>query len=220
MTSTTNRLCYMLDVGAFLTMCLDRRVAPIDTIASRLCVWDGSYLVSSHHYLFSSVHSLCEVLMVMSLCEHVQTNWTLSSKAPRCLRRLSTSSTDATCTVQITVANVCKMAGDEVVLAYFKTARSEEEWSARRAGTNAEALTKSGAGPLMTPIKQLFDFSRTRDGASRVVEFELSAAAIAEVDEKTGDLVSEAASYTLMFDDGSRHTGRWSCCQRHACQRR
>ena len=214
MTSTTNRLCYMLDVGAFLTMCLDRRIAPIDTIASRLCVWDGSYLVSSHHYLVSSVHSLCEVLMGVSLREHVQTNWTLSSRAPRCLRRLSTSSTDATCTVQITVANVGKMAGDEVVLAYFKRARSEEEWSARRAGTNAEALTKSGAGPLMTPIKQLFDFSRTRDvapGASRVVEFELSAAAIAEVDEKTGDLVSEAASYTLMFDDS---TGRWSACQR------
>lgn len=148
------------------------------------------------------------------MCEHVQTNWTLSSKAPRCLRRLSTSSTDATCTVQITVANVGRMAGDEVVLAYFKTARSEEEWSARRAGTNAEALTKSGAGPLMTPIKQLFDFSRTRDvapGASRVVEFELSAAAIAEADEKTGDLVSEAASYLLMFDDS---TGRWSACQR------
>ena len=84
--------------------------------------------------------------------------------------------------------------------------RSEEEWAARRAGTNGEALTKSGAGPLMTPIKQLFDFHRVRDvapGESGVVEFEVSAAAIAEVDEKTGDLVSEAASYTLMFDDGA-----------------
>ena len=122
------------------------------------------------------------------------------------MSKLSTSPTDSTCTVQITVSNVGKMMGDDVVLAYFKADRSEEEWSARRAGTNAEALTKSGAGPLMTPIKQLFDFSRVRDvapGASRVIEFDLSAAAIAEVDEKTGDLVSEAASYTLMFDDGT-----------------
>lgn len=122
------------------------------------------------------------------------------------MSKLNTSPTESTCTVQITVSNVGKLVGDDVVLAYFKVDRSDEEWSARRAGTNAEALTKSGAGPLMTPIKQLFDFSRVRDvapGASRVIDFELSAAAIAEVDEKTGDLVSEAASYTLMFDDGT-----------------
>lgn len=136
----------------------------------------------------------------------MQTNWTLSGTAPRCLSELTTSPADSTCTVQITVSNVGKLVGDDVVLAYFKAERSEEEWAARRAGTNGEALTKSGAGPLMTPIKQLFDFHRVRDvapGESRVVEFEVSAAAIAEVDEKTGDLVSEAASYTLMFDDGA-----------------
>jgi len=134
------------------------------------------------------------------------TNWTLSGKAPPCLSKLSTSPTDSTCTVQIMVSNAGKLEGDDVVMAYFKADRSEAEWSARRAGTNAEALTKSGAGPLMTPIKQLFDFSRVRDvapGASRVIEFDVNAAAIAEVDEKTGDLVSEAASYTLMFDDGT-----------------
>jgi hypothetical protein len=36
----------------------------------------------------------------------------------------------------------------------------------------------------MTPLKQLFDFSRVRDvpaGGSSVVEFEVSAAALAEV---------------------------------------
>lgn len=151
--------------------------------------------------------SLCSDSVVVCRCSgNVQTNWTLSGTAPSCLSELSTSPADTACTVQITVSNVGKLVGDDVVLAYFKVERSEEEWAARRAGTNGEALAKSGVGPLMTPIKQLFDFSRVRDvapGESRVLEFELSAAAIAEVDEKTGDLVSEAASYTIIFDDGA-----------------
>lgn len=58
---------------------------------------------------------------------------------------------------------------------------------------------------MLTPLKQLFDYTRARDvaaGGSTTITFEITAADLAEVDEQTGDLVSEAASYTLMFDDG------------------
>jgi beta-D-xylosidase 4 len=91
------------------------------------------------------------------------------------------------------------------VLAYFKAERSAEAWAARRKGTNGETLTANGEGALLTPIKQLFDYTRVRDvaaGGSATITFEVTAADLAEVDEKTGDLVSEAATYTLMFDDG------------------
>ena len=59
---------------------------------------------------------------------------------------------------------------------------------------------------LLTPRKQLFDYTRlkaVKSGGSATISFNVTAAAIAEVDEKSGDLVSEAGSYELLFDDGS-----------------
>ena len=138
------------------------------------------------------------------------TEWRVSGTAPACLASLSTAAPEQSCNVSLTVSNVGTRAGDCVVLAYFRAQRSDEEWAARRAGTNGEALAQQqGDAALMTPIKQLFDYERARGvaaGAERTVTFAVSAADLAEVDEQTGDLVSEAAGYTLTFDDGGGQT--------------
>ena len=137
------------------------------------------------------------------------TEWRVTGTAPACLASLSTAAPEQSCNVSLTVSNVGTRAGDCVVLAYFRAQRSDEEWAARRAGTNGEALAQQGDAALMTPIKQLFDYERARSvaaGAERTVTFAVSAADLAEVDEQTGDLVSEAAAYTLTFDDGGGQT--------------
>ena len=59
---------------------------------------------------------------------------------------------------------------------------------------------------LLTPRKQLFDYTRVKAvkaGRSTTVTFNITAAALAEVDEKSGDLVSEAGIFNLRFEDGS-----------------
>ena len=71
--------------------------------------------------------------------------------------------------------------------------------------TERKSVCRLCSKTLLTPLKQLFDFARVKavpPGASATIEFEVSASAVAEVDEQSGDLVSAAASFTLLFDDG------------------
>ena len=126
------------------------------------------------------------------------TKWEVNTaETPSCLAELRTAAPDASCTVRLTVSNVGQLAGDVVVLAYFKVERSDAQWAARHKGANRT---------LLAPLKQLFDYTRVKAvaaAASAAIEFEVTAAMLALVDEESGDLVSDAASYTLMFDDGS-----------------
>ena len=125
------------------------------------------------------------------------TEWEVkANETPSCLAQLNTATPYAKCSVKLSVSNIGNLAGDAVLMAYFKVERSESQWAARRKDTH---------GTLLTPLKQLFDFARVKavpPGASAIIEFEVSASAVAEVDEQSGDLVSAAASFTLMFDDG------------------
>jgi hypothetical protein len=61
------------------------------------------------------------------------TDWLVAGTAPSCLSGLSTATPDAVCAVTITVKNTGKMDGDAVVLAYFRSTRTKEDWQARRA---------------------------------------------------------------------------------------
>ena len=104
------------------------------------------------------------------------------------------------CAVTLSLRNTGALAGDSVVLAYWHAKRDKAEWDARRGGA-----TDSRGQQLLTPLKQLFDFQRVNDvkaGGSVSVLFHVTAAALAEVDEESGDLVSEAAEYELRFEDG------------------
>ena len=42
-----------------------------------------------------------------------------------------------------------------------------------------------------------------RSGSQQSITFNVTASSLAEVDEKSGDLVNEQAQYELLFDDGS-----------------
>ena len=128
------------------------------------------------------------------------TNWSLTGDAPACLAALSTSTPAEACAVTLSLRNTGALAGDSVVLAYWHAKRDKTEWDARRGGA-----TDSRGQQLLTPLKQLFDFQRVNDvkaGGSVSVLFDVTAAALAEVDEESGDLVSEAAEYQLRFEDG------------------
>ena len=60
--------------------------------------------------------------------------------------------------------------------------------------------------PLLTPTKQLIDFARVKAvkaGESVIVSYNVSSASVAEVDEASGDIASEAGEFELIFDDGS-----------------
>ena len=135
------------------------------------------------------------------------TDFSVTGTAPACLSSLTTSAPHAVCAVSLTVENRGGMDGDAVVLAYFRSTRTQAEWAAkRRAQGLHERLGEARAKALLTPRKQLFDYARlkgVKKGSSTTLTFNVTAASIAEVDEKTGDLVSEAGSYELLFDDGS-----------------
>jgi hypothetical protein len=93
------------------------------------------------------------------------------------------------------------MDGDVVVLAYFRRVRSEEEWRERR---ERQGVRNLHGRKLLTPLKQLFDFGRLaiKSGAQKTITFNVTAAVLAEVDEQSGDLVSEAGEFELVFDSG------------------
>ena len=122
---------------------------------------------------------------------------------PSCLRSLQTSTATAVCSVAVTVENTGKTDGDVVVLAYFRNTRSEQDWAARRA---RQGVRNPDGRQLLTPQRQLFDFTRLHDvkaGSRQSITFNVTASSVAEVDEKSGDLVSEQGQYELHFDDGS-----------------
>ena len=126
----------------------------------------------------------------------------LAGQAPACLAQLRTTAPDEPCAVTVTVDNVGGLDGDAVVLAYFQVARSAAEWARRRGNGGRDPR----GNRLLQPQKQLFDFARVRDikaGSRAAITFQITAAALAEVDEATGDLVSEPGRAVLMFDDGS-----------------
>ena len=132
------------------------------------------------------------------------TNWTLAGSAAGCLARLSTARPHAPCEVTLALSNVGALAGDAVVLAYFRAERTEAEWAARRGGA-----TDARGNALLTPLRQLFDFERVVAvpaagplESRRLVRFNVTAASLAEIDEKTGDKVSEPGTYALTFADG------------------
>jgi hypothetical protein len=139
------------------------------------------------------------------------TNWTLTATAPPCLAALSAATPNLACEVSLALQNVGGLVGDSVVLAYFRADRTKAGWAARRGGN-----TDARGNPLLTPLKQLFDFSRVVDvpaaasvptddtvgAAPTLIKFNVSAASLAEIDEKTGDRVSEPGRYELTFEDG------------------
>lgn len=140
------------------------------------------------------------------------TNWTLTATAPTCLATLSTATPNLACEVTLALQNVGRLPGDSVVLAYFRADRTETEWAARRGG-----YTDARGNALLTPLKQLFNFTRVVNvpaAASRaiataaptLIKFDVSLASLAEVDEKTGDRVSEPGRYELSFEDGGGQT--------------
>ena len=95
------------------------------------------------------------------------------------------------------------MDGDVVILAYFRNTRSEQDWSDRRA---RQGVRSPDSRKLLTPQKQLFDFTRLHNvkaGTQHSFTFNITTKSVAEVDEITGDLVSERGEYELLFDDGS-----------------
>jgi len=140
------------------------------------------------------------------------TTWSLATpKAPpACLRSLATSG-GGDCQVSIKVSNTGGMAGDCVVMAYFKAKRSTAQWAARRARTPTPARAGEIYQPsaLLTPLKQLFDYERVKAvdaGSSTTLHFNISAASLAEVDEASGDTVAEAGAYEVWFEYGTGST--------------
>lgn len=129
------------------------------------------------------------------------TSWALTGTAPKCLAQLSTTAPAQGCAVTLLLKNSGpSMPGDAVVMAYFRAARNQTEWAARRSSTDARGNT------LLTPLRQLFNFTRVKNlaaGASASVEFLVAASDLAEVDEQSGDRMSEPGSYELQFDDGA-----------------
>lgn len=128
-------------------------------------------------------------------------NWTLNASAPSCLSTLSTSTPNKGCLISLELRNDGPLDGDSVILAYFRAKRTAAQWRYRR--------TRNAAGradaDLLTPLKQLFDFHRVNNvsvGGTRLVQFNVTASSLSEVDEASGDRVSEAAEYELIFDDG------------------
>ena len=130
---------------------------------------------------------------------------------PPCLQALRTATPGALCQVDITVSNTGKLDGDIVLLAYVKAQRSDAEWAARR---QAQGVKNIQGRKLLTPRRTLYDYQRIRDvkaGDSRLVSFNVSAAALAEYDEVNGDLVSEPGPYQLLWEDGSKSAeGYWA----------
>lgn len=127
------------------------------------------------------------------------TEWRLDGSAPPCLAALSTAKPNDACLVRLTLANAGAVGGDCVVLAYFTRTDARAARGGRRADGKA----------LLTPLKQLFDFQRSTvaAGKSAAVTFAVTAAALAGADA-SGDLVAEAAAYTLLFDGGGGSTVR------------
>jgi len=113
------------------------------------------------------------------------TEWSLSGSTPSCLGGLTTSS-DLNCTVSVELANDGRMDGDSVVMVYF---------------TKVGVTAPEG---LLTPLKQLIDFTRTSvsQSAKTALEFTLSASSLASYDEVSGDLVASAGVYTISIEDG------------------
>ena len=105
--------------------------------------------------------------------------------APSCLRALAT--TGGSCEVGVRVSNTGAMAGDCVVMAFFRAQRTKSQWAARRALSPTPA--RAGKMVLLTPMKQLFDFSRVKAvaaGAHVDISFNVSASSLAEVAEASG----------------------------------
>lgn len=93
-----------------------------------------------------------------------------------------------------------------VIMAYFRNTRSEQDWANRRARQGVRNLD---GRELLTPQRQLFDFTRlhgVKAGGQHTITFNVTASSVAEVDEKSGDLVSAQGQYELLFDDGSGMT--------------
>merc|ERR1712070_1268752 len=91
------------------------------------------------------------------------TTWNLVGDAPSCLGQLATSAPDKACTVSLKLTNTGGLAGDSVVLAYFrKTGPQEKSW--------AGGFTNASKKKLMPQLRQLFDFQRFSDVASGTTE--------------------------------------------------
>lgn len=105
--------------------------------------------------------------------------------APSCLRALAT--TGGSCEVGVRVSNTGAIAGDCVVMAFFRAQRTKSQWAARRALSPTPA--RAGKTALLTPMKQLFDYSRVKAvaaGAHVDISFNVSASSLAEVAEASG----------------------------------
>lgn len=72
--------------------------------------------------------------------------------------------------------------------------RTQEQWDKRQNNDHS----------LLSPLKQLFAYERltVTSGATATVRFNVSAVLLAEYEESSGDLVSEAANVNLMFSHG------------------
>ena len=102
-----------------------------------------------------------------------------------CLRALAT--TGGSCEVGVRVSNTGAIAGDCVVMAFFRAQRTKSQWAARRALSPTPA--RAGKTALLTPMKQLFDYSRVKAvaaGAHVDISFNVSASSLAEVAEASG----------------------------------
>jgi len=130
------------------------------------------------------------------------TSWKVQvdgSTAPDCLRSLRTNLANEPCKVSLKVSNVGSLTGDIVIMAYFKN---------QKVATGIQRRQLDGK-QLLTPLKQLFDFTRLVDvgaGASAVVTFDITAADLAEVNASSGDLISEAGDFLLSFEDGGANS--------------
>lgn len=126
------------------------------------------------------------------------TTWNLAGHAPSCLGQLATSAPEKTCSISLKLKNTGALAGDSVLLAYFrKTGSQEKQWL----GGLADRSQKR----LMPQLRQLFDFQRLADvapdGTENIV-FNITPSSFAGADEATGDWTLAPGSFTLTFEDG------------------
>eukprot|EP00040_Diaphanoeca_grandis_P022561 m.121584 g.121584 ORF g.121584 m.121584 type:complete len:950 (-) comp28865_c0_seq1:374-3223(-) len=114
------------------------------------------------------------------------TTWALKDTSTDCITKLNThNATSAPCVASFEITNTGDIDGDIVIMAYF---------------TKSNTTTQLG---LLTPLKQLFDFTRVTvaSKATTVVDFTVSADVLATYKDN-GDLVKQAGVYTLSFEDG------------------
>eukprot|EP00041_Stephanoeca_diplocostata_P008138 m.117691 g.117691 ORF g.117691 m.117691 type:complete len:917 (+) comp17191_c0_seq1:436-3186(+) len=128
------------------------------------------------------------------------TSWTVEAPGSDsgCLATLNTATATATCTVGITVHNTGSASGDAVLLMYKKLATQ----------TNPSASPKknSKGETILSPIRELIGFERVKDvgvGATATVNFNVSAAILAAVDESSGDLIALSGRFIIEFDIGT-----------------